>query len=128
MNAPATVGGLVDAFVAAVNRGDRATFGELWDERACEYAPGTPPIVGRGQIEQHLTPLFERRRNDLRVDLHEATSDSPWAYCSGMFSFRSTQEDSGVTQYVDGKFLAVAVNNTQGWRLYRLCYNENVAR
>ena|GEM_PF-4753858 len=128
MNDPAAITGLVDALVGAINAGDRVACMNLLDATAREFLPASPPIEDTRIIEQTIERLFSGRRNDLRVEMDDVQATGDQGICSGTFSLRSTDRETGAIVYIDGKFLAVAVLRVSGWRISHFCYNENVPR
>jgi ketosteroid isomerase-like protein len=111
----------------AVSTGDFETWRSFWHPNAREFAPNTPPAVGRTNLLYRAEAWFEEWAHDMVIHCDEVHVAGSWAFASGSLTLRSVSRREKQAQLLAGQFLAVLTEQRDGrWLMYRYCYNSCV--
>jgi ketosteroid isomerase-like protein len=118
-------------YSTAVVKGDSATWLSLWDAGGIQLRSDAPQR-SKADLDAQVPGAFKARAgaNDVAmvVSPEEITVAGPWAYSHGQYTQDLKNKSTGVVTHVDGKFLTILKRQADGtWRLYRDCFNSNVA-
>ena len=111
----------------AVSAGDFELWRSLWHPDAREYAPNTPPAIGRPDLLYRAQAWFDKWAHDMTIRCDEVKVAGSWAFASGSLTLHSVCRQEKKAQLLAGQFLAVLAGQGHGrWLLYRYCYNSCV--
>jgi ketosteroid isomerase-like protein len=111
----------------AVSAGDFNTWRSLWHPDAREFAPNTPPAIGRPNLLYRAERWFQEWAHDMAIHCEEVQVAGSWAFASGSLTLRSVSRREKKAHLLAGQFLAVLTDLRDGrWLLYRYCYNSCV--
>jgi ketosteroid isomerase-like protein len=111
----------------AVSAGDFNTWRSLWHPDAREFAPNTPPAIGRTNLLYRAETWFKEWAHDMAIQCEEVHVAGNWAFASGSLALRSVSRREKKAHLLAGQFLAVLTELWDGrWLLYRYCYNSCV--
>lgn len=119
-------------YVAAAERGDAAAWLGQWDKDGIQM-PADAPARPRPQLDTIIPAAFKARTDantmKMVIDAQEITIAGGWAYSRGVYTQDLTNKTTGAVTHVDGKFLTIFKRQADGtWRIYRDCFNSNVAK
>jgi ketosteroid isomerase-like protein len=111
----------------AVSAGDFEQWRSLWHPGAREFAPDTPPAIGRPNLLRRGQAWFADWAHDMTIHCEEVQVAGSWAFASGSLTLRSVGRREKKAHLLAGQFLAVLAGRGDGrWLLYRYCYNSCV--
>jgi ketosteroid isomerase-like protein len=119
-------------YVAFAEKGDAAAWLGQWDKDGIQMPPDAPART-KQQLDTVIPAAFKARTDantmKMVLDAQEITIADGWAYSRGVYTQDLTNKTTGVVMHVDGKFLTIFKRQADGtWKIYRDCYNSNVAK
>ena len=120
--ARATVAGIENQLVAAMNRADYDSVSRIYAADAVIFAPGGPPIVGRQAIASFWRTAAKRGLRTIELQLMDVEGSASQINALGKYAIRDAQG-----QLIDvGKFVATYGNENGRWRLVRDMFNSSM--
>jgi uncharacterized protein (TIGR02246 family) len=118
---------LWNAYVADCHSGDFEHWMSLWVDDAIQYAPGTPPRVGKEQIRAAWQPAFDMFIvSNMVIDTGEIRILGDYAYSHATYTFDMTPKEGGETSSFSGKYLDILKKQADGsWKMAIDCHNYN---
>jgi len=117
-------------YAAYVETGDSVAWLSQYDPQGIQMRPDNP-ARGRPELDAFVGTSWKARMEgfDTKMSITplEIVVTGPWAYSRGTYTQDLTSKGSGKLTHVDGKFLTILKQQTDGsWKIFRDCFNSNV--
>jgi ketosteroid isomerase-like protein len=117
-------------YASFVETGDSAAWLAQYDTEGIQMRPDSP-ARGRPELDGFVIASWKARMKAfdtlMSITPLEIVVTGPWAYSRGTYTQDMTSKDTGKVTHVDGKFLTVLRQQSDGsWKIFRDCFNSNV--
>ncbi len=116
-------------YASSAISGDADLWLTNWDEDGIQMRRDSPSVVGKKALEERVRKAWPTMTMTMTIKVEEAAAAGDWGYAKGTYLQTITPKAGGPTAKVDGKFLDILKRQADGsWKLYRDCFNSNVAK
>ena len=117
-------------YAVAINTGDFELWISLWADDGVQMPPDTPARIGKEQIREAMTPVFEQMTLDIIITSIEDVKvygDLGLTHCNYTLAVTPKAGGETVIAEPDGKALTLYERQSDGsWKIIYDCGNSNV--
>jgi len=118
-------------YAVAINTGDFELWISLWADDGVQMPPDTPARIGKEQIREAMTPVFEQMTLDIIItSIEDAKVYGDLGLTRCNYTLDVTPKAGGETIHAmrDGKALTLYEKQSDGsWKMIYDCFNSNVS-
>lgn len=118
-----------DRYSATLLAGDVDGWIALWDEGGVQLPPNAPMNVGIPAIKKSIMTTFAAMRFEkFAIDISGTFVDHEYGFVYGNYTYTLAPKAGGPKILGDGKYETILKRQPGGsWRIFRDCFNSNLA-